>query len=76
MADRTSAGIFGYMFENLASDPTDKNKEIASKIFDKSCDYDFSNYQMCADESLIKLNLAKKRSEGEKIIYKGDDGWD
>lgn len=82
MADRTSAVIFGDIFNMLAEEPTEKNKEMANKIFDKTYDYDFSNYQMYADESLEKLGLAKKGidpdypEDGEIIIYKGDNGWD
>jgi len=82
MADRTSARLFGDIFNMLAEEPTEKHKEMASKIFDKTYDYDFSNYQMYADEALKKLGLAKKGigpdypEDGEIIIYKGDNGWD
>jgi len=81
MADRTSAGLFGDIFRMLAEEPTEKNKEIASKIFDKTYNYDFSNYQMDADEALEKLGLAKKGidpdypMDGEVYIFKGDSGW-
>jgi hypothetical protein len=82
MADRTSAGLFGYIFGMLAEEPTEKNKEIASKIFDKTGDYDFSYYQMYADEHCIKLGLAKMAvnpeypEDGEVCIFKGESGWE
>jgi hypothetical protein len=79
MADRTSAGLFGMIFELLAKNPTDEHKEIAKEILGKAGDYDFSNYQMDADDALIKLGLAKKAvhpkypDEGETIIYYNDN---
>ena len=48
---------------------------IAKEIFAETSDYDFSNYQMDADESLIALGIAKKGinpehpEDGEIIIY-------
>jgi hypothetical protein len=75
MADRTSAGLFGKIFELLAKNPTDEHKAIAKEIFAETGEYDFSNYQMYADEPLIALGLAKKGidpkypEEGEVIIY-------
>lgn len=76
MVDRTSAGLFGKIFELLAKNPTDEHKKIAKEIFDETGNYDFSYYQMYADESLITLGLAEKGidpeypEEGEVIIYK------
>lgn len=61
MADRTSAGIFGGIFELLAENPTNENKRLASEIYDMALNYDFSVSQMDCDESLIKLGL----NEGE-----------
>ncbi len=78
MADRTSARLFGEIFELLAENPTDEHKAIAKKIFAKTNDYDFSYYQMDADESLIALGIARKGidpkypQDGEVIIY-GDN---
>lgn len=75
MADRTSAALFGEIFELLAENPTDEHKAIAKKIMAKTGDYDFSNYQMDADEPLMKLGLAKKGvdpeypQDGEIILY-------
>lgn len=75
MADRTSARLFGKIFELLAKNPTEEHKAIAKEIFAETGGYDFSNYQMDADEPLIALGLAKKRidpkysEDGEVVIY-------
>jgi hypothetical protein len=53
MADRTSAEIFGKIFELLAENPTDEHKEMAAKIYPMAGNYDFAPYQMDADEALI-----------------------
>jgi len=74
MADRTSAALFGKIFDLLAKNPSDENKAIAKEIWPMSCDYDFAPYQMNADESLIKLGLAKMgKLDGEDedgVIYR------
>ena len=76
MADRTSAEVFGMFFDILAKNPTGEHKEIAKEVLKKSRSYDFNEYQMYADESLIILGLAHKGidprypDEGETIIYK------
>lgn len=78
MSDRTSAGIFGRIFNLLAKNPTEENKTIAKEIFDEKGEYDFSNYQMDADDALIVLGLARTEidpnfpEDGEIIIY-GDE---
>lgn len=75
MADRTSARLFGKVFELLAKNPTQEHKDIAKEIYSETSEYDFSKYQMDADESLIALDLARKGvdpdypSEGETILY-------
>jgi len=75
MADRTSAALFGKFFELLAKNPTDEHKEIAKEIFTETLGYDFSHYQMYADESLLALGLAKigvdpeYPEDGEVLIY-------
>jgi hypothetical protein len=62
MADRTSAGIFAEIFEMLAEDPvTEKDKEKALDFWEKSGSYDFSAQQMCCNQALEKLGLARKR---------------
>lgn len=75
MADRTSARLFGKIFDLLAKNPTDEHKEIAKEIYAETIDYDFSNYQMYSDNSLIALGLAKiginedYPEEGEQVVY-------
>lgn len=75
MADRTSARLFGRIFELLAKNPTEEHKRIAKEIFSETRDYDFNNYQMNVDDELIKLGLARRGvdpkypDEGEVIIY-------
>lgn len=75
MADRTSASLFGKIFDLLAKNPTEENKAIATEIYPMRNEYDFSDYQMYCDESLIKLGLAKMGinpeypEDGEVVIY-------
>lgn len=86
MADRTSASIFGGCFERIAamleSDPSCSTeielRDFANWLWDRMRDYDFSYYQLSADDALLKLGLARWHEEkGEKfIIYKDDVGWE
>lgn len=75
MADRTSAELFGMMFEKLASNPTDEHKVWALELFERTKNYDFNEYQMDADSALETLGLARKGvdpeypDEGEVWIY-------
>lgn len=68
MSDRTSAGLFADIFNLLAENPTKDHKAIAKKIWPKRGDYDFSDYQMGCDESLIKLGLATKGPNGIEYV--------
>lgn len=83
MSDRTSAELFGSTFERIAAfidepDIPDPHKtdmrEFADWFWEKMSDYDFSPYQMSADDALIKLGFARFYEEdGEKVIvYKGE----
>ena len=75
MADRTSAELFGILFEVLAEEPTEENKALAKTFFNLSEKYDFTSSQMVADEALITLGLAERRisPEGdEQIRYFGE----
>jgi len=78
MADRTSAHLFGTIFRLLAKNPSEENKTIAKEIFPLTNNYDFSNYQMDADDALIALDLAHigtnegDDEERETIIYHDD----
>lgn len=75
MADRTSAEIFGTVFEFLSEEPTPANKKFARRLFDMAQNYDFNDYQMEADEALMALGLARRGvdpeypEDGETIIY-------
>lgn len=74
MADRTSARVFGKAFMLLAEEPFDKQRVI-DLLWKETRGFDFSPYQMCCDEALMKLGLARKGvdpdypSEGETILY-------
>lgn len=73
MADRTSARLFGKIFELLAKNPSEENKAIAKEIWPLRGDYDFNEYQMYADDHLLKLGLARigpdPLSREETILY-------
>lgn len=60
MADRTSAEVFGIIFEMLAENPTKENKALAKRIYQLTRNYDFNAYQMDVDEAGIILELAEK----------------
>lgn len=78
MADRTSAALFGKIFGLLARNPTAEHKSIAMEMWREAKEYDFSPYQMSADDDLIKLGLARVQidpenpKEGEVIFYEGE----
>lgn len=58
MADRTSAKIFGEVFDILAGMPkTEEIVEAAREIMDLACAYDFDEYQMGCDDALRALGL-------------------
>lgn len=77
MADRTSAALFGKLFQLLARNPTEEHKEIAAEMFDLTGEYDFSNYQMYADEACEKLGLCRIPSDPEQsVLWRGDPGFD
>jgi hypothetical protein len=81
MADRTSAGIFGDLFTMLAENPTPRHREMAMKIFEMSRHYDFTEYQMGADEACITLGVAREGvnpgypEEGVVTLWPRDKGW-
>lgn len=73
MADFTTAGLFGKIFDTLAKNPTKETKVIANEIYSMRGEYDFLEYQMYCDESLITLDLANKivtPENKEVVIYK------
>ncbi|GAB3937524.1 hypothetical protein [Larkinella terrae] len=75
MADRTSARLFGKIFGLLAKNPSEEHKAIAKEVFAETDNYDFSSYQMDADDSLMALGLARLGvdpeypEEGETVLY-------
>jgi len=82
MADRTSASIFGEIFGMLAKNPTLEHREMARQIFQMSKQYDFSEYQMYADEACLVLGIARRGISldcpefGEVILWPDDEGYD
>lgn len=82
MADRTSADIFGRIFELLAKNPTAENKRLAREIFQLSNKYDFDPYQMYGDEACLALDLARHGVDptypegGVVVLFLGEPGFD
>lgn len=79
MADRTSAGIFGDIFEFLVTmEQNEHTKKFAKKMWENSYEYDFCPDQMGCDDSLVKLGFAKRgihpRYKEECMMYLGADG--
>jgi hypothetical protein len=79
MADRTSAGIFGDLFNRLATKRGAWVKGEAQWLWKQSEGYDFTPDQMDADEALVKFGLAKREpnpkypEEGPVTLYLGLD---
>lgn len=84
MADRTSAGIFAFMFELLAENPSDSNKALALKLYNfyQAEDYDFNPSEMYVSESCLKLQIAKLRKDKNDktdrgmVVFLGEVGFD
>jgi hypothetical protein len=70
MADRTSAAVFGGIFEYLAENPDSRALEFAKVVYGMTSAYDFNGYQMECDDALIKLGLAKMGidEDGDEIV--------
>ena len=73
MADRTSAGLFGMVFGFLAEQPDDRSKALAARLWRARTGYDFSDYQLEADDALVALGLAVKCGKCGAIDYVDDD---
>ena len=74
MADRDSAEIFREIFTRLGSDPTEQHVRWAHEFWKLTREFDFSEYQLCCDEALAKLSLARRGvdpdyPEGERWLY-------
>ena len=82
MADRTSAEIFGTIFEMLAENITDEQRLLALRIYKLSQRYDFTECQMDADDACLALGIARKGINPEypeevKVIqWPGDPGYE
>jgi hypothetical protein len=82
MADRTSAELFGSIFKMLAENPTEEHKEIAGRIYSMVSHYDFSDYQMYADEACVALDIARMGVNpehpeiGKVVLWPGEDGYE
>jgi hypothetical protein len=62
MADRSSAYIFGQIFELIDEHvPADKKRKMALKFWKESRNYDFGPSDMHVDEALTRLGLAKEK---------------
>jgi hypothetical protein len=73
MADRSSAEIFGEVFDYLAKTGDVK---AARHFFKLTQRYDFSLCQMECDKSLVKLGLARKAKDEDgytRTVYFGDE---
>lgn len=73
MADRSSAEIFGMMFEYLAEQADQRAKDMAHAMWDRTGNYDFNEYQMYCDDALQKLGLAKKCTKCNYLVYHNRD---
>lgn len=84
MADRTSAEIFGKIFEYVAEPGPIGKQAFANFLWALSENYDFDARQMEADEALIKLGFLtacpqcreEPIDEYGEICWRCDDGED
>jgi hypothetical protein len=78
MADRTSAGLFGNIFEYIVGHTEMDVEDFIKWLWKQQENYDFSPYQMGCDDALLELGLAKyiKKDDFDIIIFKGDERWD
>ena len=80
MADRTSAALFSELFtildEALATAPGRIVIELARRVWEMSWDYDFAPEQLCCDEALARLGMARAdREEGyDQYTYANRQG--
>jgi len=75
MADRTSAGVFGLIFEELAKGDIDP-KKLAKKLMKATREFDFNACQMECDKALLKLEVAKMSADDPddaRMLYLYED---
>ncbi len=82
MSDRSSAYIFGRVFELIDKHvPKGKRFTQARRFWTMSLEFDFGPSDMHADPALKRLGLARKGlspdypEEGPITIYLGEVGW-
>lgn len=82
MSDRSSAHIFGRVFELIDRHvPDEKKKRQARHFWKLSLEYDFGPSDMYCDPALKRLGLARVGvdpsypEEGKTVLYLGDDGF-
>lgn len=77
MADRTSARLFGDIFELIVDHlaPGSERDNVARLLWDKTYQYDFTPDQMGCDEALFALGFARRgvdpeySEDGEVVLY-------
>jgi len=77
VSDRAAAEIFGTVFEALARDDFDQVL-FAKELMQMTFNYDFNSYQLCCDQALLKLGLAKRTTDADgepMLLYYGDKGY-
>lgn len=78
MSDTNGAIVFGEIFRYLAENPTEDRKAIAKKIVAIKRRLDFSGADMCAEDAMLALGVAKKgfgefTEDGEIVLFEGED---
>ena len=73
MADRTSAEIFGTIFDYLAAAKPISKDELVAYLWKATWDYDFNYCQMGCDDALMALGLAWECDGCGNTLYKDDD---
>ena len=80
MADRSTAALFGRIFDYLAESNTPRSRAFAREVWWIMEDggYDFSRRQMEADDALVTLGLATRHAaadgvDDDSVAYAGDD---
>jgi hypothetical protein len=63
MSSDIIAGVFGKIFSMLAENP-ERNETLARDVWALVPDYKFDLFLMGCDESLVKLGLAERGSDG------------
>ena len=71
MADRTSAALFGELFEWCADADIGERarKKLAAQLWSMSRGYDFDDCQMDCDDALVELGLARRGIDEDDRCY-------